>query len=164
MSQTRRSSRVSTSRYTVPSFNRLPQVMEEFEVLWDIGGKLEWWSGELIDNPKPSTAKNSHFVATLRYKPRRKYKAVDYEVSFPPTSSSGSVKRLQHTSPYSDELTPWKFPEERVEKSDFARDDSPTSRTFSTNVQVDQRSTTIPENDVLREQGSTRHNSVNQTA
>lgn len=141
MKGARRSSRPTTSvlrRGSSSFYSRLPQVMEEFQVLWDLGGKLEWWSGELLQNPTQSPSNNNIYVATLRYKPRGRYQAVDYEVAFYPVKSKDCVKRLQHTSPLSLELTPWKFPDEVVDKTQFARTDklSLASRTQSTNAAV----------------------------
>lgn len=121
MSERRRSGRVAATRPGTYGFNRLPQAMEEFEVLWDLNGRLEWWTGELLEDPTPSSSNANIFIATLRYRPRRNFTSVDYEVSFPPLSAKCGVKRLQHTSPSSNELTPWKFPEESVDKARFAR-------------------------------------------
>lgn len=116
--------------------------MEEFEVLWDLDGKLVWWKGELLADPTTSSSAKNTFVGTLRYKPHRKYESTEYVVSFPPMTSSCDVKRLQHISPLSNELTPWKFPEDVVSEKSFTRMDAPqpTSRTISTNDALEYKS------------------------
>lgn len=141
MKGARRSSRTTTSVFRSCSsgfHSRLPQVMEEIQVLWDLGGKLEWWTGEVLQNPTPSQSNKNIYVATLRYKSRGRYQAVDYEVSFYPVKLKDCVKQLQHTSPLSPDLTPWKFPDEVVDKTQFVRTDkfSSASRTQSTNAVV----------------------------
>lgn len=87
--------------------------MESIEVLWELHGKLVWWEAEVIRitqaDPAQCTAE-----ATIRYKPKNKYHAEDYEVSFQPLSLG--FKQLHHTNPEVQGLTPWKYSDERVDK------------------------------------------------
>lgn len=86
--------------------------MEELDVLWDVDGKLEWWSAELISTASSRPGARFQY-GTIRYAPRRKYEAVDYDVKF--FTSSKDIKRLQHINPASENPTQWKFSDEPLE-------------------------------------------------
>lgn len=109
--RTGRSTRLS-HKLALLNFHRLPELMEEVEVLWDLDGSLIWWSGEVI---QISSNVSQHMSATIRYKPRKKYGFVDYIVQFQRVHVKCGIKRLLHVSPSTDVLTPWKFPDEVVD-------------------------------------------------
>lgn len=126
MTDAKRSRRSTASRNNVLHFHRLPELMEEIEVLWDLQGKLVWWKADVVViNLVDNTDTDDGNKATLRYRALRNYEAVEYDVVFLPTPSTApAVKRLQHCSPQSTELTPWKFPEEKIDEGSYARNRS----------------------------------------
>ena len=110
MNRSHRLKRLSSKAFSShTTFNRTPELMETIEVLWNLNGVTVWWPAEVID-VTPATHGKKNTTATIRYYKKRKYSAMDYEVSF--RIPNGTVKKLQHTSPPTDSLTPWKFPDE----------------------------------------------------
>lgn len=105
----RRSNRRTSS--LAHTCRRLPGLMEEIQVLWDLDGSLLWWDAEVIDIGSGTSCQD----AKLRYAARNRFDSMDYSVRF--TDYHCSVKRLQHTSPALSSLSLWKYPEENVEQS-----------------------------------------------
>ena len=119
MKRVRRASKVTKKAASATSFNRFPELMESIEVLWELSGQQVWWKAEVIDISQ-SNASKGLTKGIIRYCAKKNYSPVDYNISF--HNSTDNVKRLQHTSPMTDSLSPWKFPEEILsdEICDFA--------------------------------------------
>lgn len=97
-------------------FDRLPEIMEEIEVLWDLNGRLVWWTADITCIPSTLSTKKSARAeknARIRYRKMKGYEPVDYDIRFIPPKQG--LKRLQHILPSSDDLTPWKYPHENAD-------------------------------------------------
>lgn len=96
---------------------RFPGLMEEVCVLWVLGGSAVWWGAEVTDI-SASNHSDGGFSATIRYFPRKHYKAEDYNVRFFIASGKRRTKTLQHVEPSFPGVVAWKFPEEDVQVHD----------------------------------------------
>ena len=137
MNRTRRTSstinrlkRVSRSTPKAAAFTRkfarFPELMEEIEVLWELNNTNVWWKAEIMDISSVDSKSNSK-VAVIRYCKRKQYCSVDYTVQF--CDPTDAVKKLHHTSPDTQTLTPWRFPEEF--------DTDPTNQPRKSNANID---------------------------
>ena len=95
-----------------PSFDRLPQLMEQIEVLWSLNDRQLWWRADVTEVSAP-TKRHGDSEATIRYCEHKNYAAVDYIISF--CDPTEPVKRLQHINPSTDCFTPWEFIDEPVD-------------------------------------------------
>ena len=93
---------------------RVPDLMEEIEVLWSLNDSVVWWKAEVIEIDKSAASSDSFTTATatIRYAPRSKYTAEDYMVSF--KQSTSGQKLLRHISPSTPGFVTWKYPEEAI--------------------------------------------------
>lgn len=144
---------------SLTSFERLPSLMEEIQVLWQLEGSFVWWDAEVL-NLSNGRARNSLPTAVIRYEPKNGYPSMDYAATF--HRAANGVKRLRHTNPASLDLTPWKFPEESIDDSIFREtadhsktspspDDDPSSekmKTRQSKVAVKQESVKVITQDV----------------
>lgn len=93
--------------------------MEEIDVLWQVGNAKEWWPAEVIDINTEQSARSTPSLATIRYKAKGKFNAVDYTVSF--VDATRGRKLLKHLSPEVSGPVHWKFSDETMLVSDNAK-------------------------------------------
>lgn len=109
--------RKQPSRYAdSDSSNGLPGVMEEIDVLWQVGNEKEWWRAEVVSINPMSAARAVATPATIRYAAKGGFDAVDYRVSFVRATRGNKV--LKHLSPEATGPVNWKYSDEYIPVSD----------------------------------------------
>lgn len=77
-------------------FRRIPEIMEDIQVAWEVNGKIIWWTADVI-SVEPALNHSTPACGTIRYRAQRRYNAEEHEVVFNPVSKKGT-KTLRHTS------------------------------------------------------------------